>query len=326
MFRCRHAHSDPHMLREAYSLYKLHRKMKAGAHESLVRHLRRMRECGSWALSDNSTGDNSKGAPRPAFFDQFTSVYRNCFGEGALPLDVLAEQLLIGWPSTPSMLDKVISGVRWLLCFAALVLACVAALAPDFLRDRELNFRLPENGWCQVVSIVFMFYACRFNILLFYSGPSSMMSLLAEMADAYRIFESMLMGPNAAAGQGCPYVRVGSVKDIGAWYELYSFFIASSQRRKFSAEVGLGINVLLVLTMSGMLAWYAMDPNWKPGVLFCEALVVLVSFLLFSLPPLFVGLRANMLRRHMWICCGGMRQSRVRTCFAFRTTRSMPRA
>ncbi|CAE7746887.1 unnamed protein product [Symbiodinium sp. CCMP2592] len=283
---------DPEVVREVDLLCRLYRKINVAAHESLLRHFSRMRMCEPWILNDGA----KRAAPLD-FWNQFTSAYRKNFRDGALPLDVMAEQFLIGWPSQAGMLDKVAIGTRYLLHIAALVLACVAALAPDFVRDREINFRLPDNGWCQAVSVIFTFYAFSFQITLFYVVPWRMMSLMTDMANAYRIFESMLMGPKASSEQGVPCVGVGNVKDMAAWYELYSFFIASTQRRKFVAEVGLAVNVFIVFTMAGMLVWYTMDPNWKPGVFFCETLVVLISFLLFSLPPLLVGLRANMLRR-----------------------------
>ncbi|CAE7606343.1 unnamed protein product [Symbiodinium sp. CCMP2592] len=284
---------DPSVVREAFSLCRLQLKMKLALHESLLRHLSRMREqCDCWVLDETITSEQ-----RPAFWSNFTSAYCKYFDDGNMPLEILAQQSLLGWPHKEGMLDTLAVGVSWLQFLAALCLATFAALVPNFIRNPELSFGLPKNGWCRVVSLLFMVYTFRFGMLLLYRRPARMMSLLAEMVGTYKILQTMLMGPTAAVAQGIPYVRVGSLKDIGAWYELYSFFIASTQRRKFTAEVALAVNLLIVLTMSGLLVWHTTDPDWKPGVLFFETLVVLISFILFSVPPLFMGLRANLLRQ-----------------------------
>ena len=284
---------DPSVFREAFSLCCLQLKMKLALHESLLRHLSRMREqCDCWVLDEKI-----KSEPRPAFWGNFTSAYRKCFDGGNMPLEILAQQSLLGLPHKEGMLDTLAVGVSWLQFLAALCLATFAALVPNFIRNLDLSFGLPKHGWCQVVSILFMIYTFRFGMLLLYRRPARMMSPLTEMVGTCKILQTMLMGPTAAVAQGIPYVRVGSLKDIGAWYELYSFFIASTQRRKFTAEVALAANLVIVLTMSGLLVWHTTDPDWTPGVLFFETLVVLISFILFSVPPLFMGLRANLLRQ-----------------------------
>ena len=120
-------HYDAEVVRKGAFLCRLYCKTKNAAHESLLRQFSRMRmrdQCEPWILNDRA-----KSGARPGFW---TSLLPRTvrFYDGALPLGVMAEQFLIGWPSEAGMLNKMATGARYLLHIAAFVLASVAALAP----------------------------------------------------------------------------------------------------------------------------------------------------------------------------------------------------
>ena len=213
--------------------------------------------------------------------------------------DKIAEQLLVGWPEVDSrILPYMVTLAELLWGLVSLCLASLAALAPDFVRDRRIDFYLPDDGRCRFVALSFL-TMLPLHFVVCYVYPRGIMLLFTEMSKAYRIF-SIMLTDEASAQRACvPHVRVGKPDDILAWYELYNYFILSTKRRKFSLEFSFAFNLFTVLGMTCVLAGYIIfeADDWKPGVLFCETSVILVSFLVFSLPPLFMGLRVNMLRR-----------------------------
>ena len=315
-------------------LIDLHRKFVNCAHESLTERMLRLRRRKSWKVklpkkfvqketSNSSTKLNECEKCEDECWDgwgnsgdellpkdeitreahkknlaPFMADYRDAYLAEEVGLDKLAEQLLVGWPEAlDTGATQVIGGLL------AVFLSVVAALLPDYLREdhKQVDFKLPEDDGCKAVSVMFwsMMYL-HFYVCFVY--PRGIMFLFTEMSKAYRIFSIMLTDQETAARHYVPYVRVDKPEDILAWYELYNYFILSTKRRKFSLEFSFAFNLFTLLAMIALNAWYIVFPmdmqlGWQPGVLFCETLVVLVSFLLFSMPPLFMGLRVNMLRR-----------------------------
>ena len=278
-------------------LIDLHRKLVNCAHGSLDQRMMRLKEL-TWTITLTEKLSEEEDQRLNFFMSDYQEQYRN---RQAVHLDKLAEQLLVGWPEVDAgCLQCILTVARILWSVLALCLGYLAAIAPDFVRGKELNFHLhlPEDSWSKVVAIVFLsmmylhFYVC-------FIYPRGIMLLFTEMSKAYRIFSIMLTDKAAARALCVPYVRVDVPEDILNWYELYSYFILSTKRRKFSLEFSFAFNLLTVICLSSITTWEIVFfvKSWHPGILFCETIVILVSFLFFSMPPLFMGLRVNMLRR-----------------------------
>ncbi|CAK9060740.1 unnamed protein product [Durusdinium trenchii] len=267
------------------------------AHKSLLRHLRRIQAFPT-ELEMRIDPTDSTNPTEDIISKDFMSVYRTAFENKKMPLVVLAEQMLVGWPAVQKgPLHYIGIAARLLLILLSIALFVFGALFPGLLRRGGGGSFLPHNTWCKVVAVIFMLTLGQTGWLLGCVAPTQLQMLFSSMARSFRVLNSMLMGKRAAQAECVPYIRVCNIDDIVAWYELYALFIGSARRVKFPLEVGFAHNVLTVVGMSSLLVWHGIDPLWQPGVLFGATMVFFIAFLVFSVPPLLVGLRANMLGR-----------------------------
>ena len=271
-------------------------------------------------------GEGVKPPQQPvAHFSSLSPEYQKAVEKGeGVTLLVLAEQLL-WWPRHPSgMLYflTLLAHVFW-MCVAV---ACfvVVTLVPDFLRDREINFDFPANNWCKVVSVLWLMYAAKAFLIVFLRNPWKLLRMFAQNARTFRALNSMLKGKHVAGALCLPHIRVGTLDDIQAWYELHALAVASMQRRKQSLEIDFGLGFVTVLVMAGLLVWYSSsDPEWVPGVFECISLAAVLAFVFFSLPALFVGMQINLVgRKTINLLLGHAAESRAYMCQVRRDPRN----
>ncbi|CAK9086254.1 unnamed protein product [Durusdinium trenchii] len=284
--------------------------------------------------------------------DQHLAAYRISFKyaralhKGAVPLPVLMDEVLIGGIVRTEWII-----LKCMVYAVGIFLITTAALIPAMTRDGSDSSknRSPQNFGGYIVAACFIVFVFLNGFLMAVWYPTQLRNLFSQMTSGFRMFNVMLMGKKAATAECLPHVRVGDRKQMFSWYLLYSFFISSIQRRKLALEVGFGHGVVNVLLMCLFLFldllkigpnWVDVEDsrnstanrhlqggtkphdrhdndeaNWLPGVLFGETLIFMMLFLIFSLPPLLVGLRANQNnRRTVDLLWGHATESRAYLC------------
>ena len=137
---------DPNLCRLSQFLDQLN-FFRFAAHESFVRRFCRVADL-------QSTLAMERPAQLPAHFSSFFHEYKQSVANGQVELSVLAEQLLL-WPRHPNLIILVLIvllDVAW-ACLAV-ALFCIVLLAPDFLRDRRINFDLVQSGFCALAHVL----------------------------------------------------------------------------------------------------------------------------------------------------------------------------
>lgn len=227
---------------------------------------------------------------KPSWLSEYVEQYEN---GGSVDAFVLAQQLLCGLSFERDLTASVIHFVR--LLFDGLLLASVAAEAmlPDWFRPNLVgSFHFPQSSSARYIHFVWAWFVFQGSFCALVLLPRQAASSFSTLADAHEALNRMFT-PAEAAKSFLPYVRSHILDDLVAWVEIRNAIHYFHRRNQLVLERSLAFILVGLLPLLFLMAYYASQPDWAPG-LFTFSMLYVLSMLALNMPlVLYQGMRLN---------------------------------